>query len=197
MLMLPAPTIEIVQVCSTLFECQRYLRRYPASLLLLDDDVQANRSPVTAVAQLRSQHPPLQIIILSDCLSEYYIQRLINAGVAGFFYKDDRLEDMLIHGIQAVAAGQLYLSPRAAALPYSGGKRDELKPTDLAVVDLMYQDYTKREITLRLEIDPKAEYRSRLRLKQVLGVRTDELLVWAALRCGLLPGWHDSTGDRF
>jgi membrane protein implicated in regulation of membrane protease activity len=37
MLMLPAPTIEIVQVCSTLFECQRYLRRYPASLLLLDD----------------------------------------------------------------------------------------------------------------------------------------------------------------
>ena len=108
MLTQSAQTIEIVQVCSTLFECEEYLKGHRANVLLLDDVLPGYLSPTQAVSELHDLQTSLQIIVLSDYLSEHYVQRLIDLGVSGFIYKEDQLEDTLVSGIKAVAAGHLF-----------------------------------------------------------------------------------------
>jgi len=190
MLLQNSRSIEIVQIFSSIHQCEQYLVHRSANVLLLDDAVLGNFTLTQTLSNLREACPTLRVIVLSDYLSEHYVQRLIDYGVSGFIYKQDRLEDTLIVGIQTVADGHIFLSPQASALPYGHTADSQLNRTDLEVLRLIARGYTVQEISARVGIVDRSVYRIRAKLRQYLDVRTNEQVVEAALRRGLLQTGH-------
>src|SRR5690606_26566785 len=108
-------------------------------LLILDDS--CTMKPFQTIEKLVHHFPQLKIIILSHILSEKYIQQILDAGAYGFFYTQDRFEENLLIGIRNVIAGEPYLSPKVALLPYAQAN-EVLNLTDHAVLELMALGYT-------------------------------------------------------
>lgn len=180
------PVIELVQSLTTVQACEQYLHHHKAQVLLLDDALPSHLTPHRMLAVLHTALPTIRILMLSDYLSEYYVQRLLNEGASGFIYKDDHLEDTLVAGIKMVAVGHIFLSPQASALPYGRITAGQLNRTDLEVLHLIARGYTVQEISARVGIVDRSVYRIRGKLRQHLDVRTNEQLVEAAHRRGLL-----------
>ncbi|MAS35341.1 MAG: hypothetical protein CL610_15120 [Anaerolineaceae bacterium] len=181
-----APSIELIQAFSSIHPCEQYLKQHRANVLLLDDALPGHLIPTQTIGALHERYPTLGIIVLSDHLSEHYVQRLIDHGASGFIYKEDRLEDSLVVGILTVADGHIFLSPQASALPYGRMMDGQLNRTDMEVLELIARGYTVQEISRRVGIVDRSVYRIRSKLRQYLGVRTNEQVVEAAVRRGLL-----------
>jgi hypothetical protein len=95
--------------------------------LLPPDDVLPRTADIGRVLKhLRSHYPQLAILILSYHLNVGYIQKIIRHDADGFIYKEDRLEESLPLGIEIVRRGELFLSPKASALPYAGKQQANL-----------------------------------------------------------------------
>jgi DNA-binding NarL/FixJ family response regulator len=177
--------------------CEQFLKSNRVNVMLLDDALPGHLTPAQIVGSFHDLYPALRIIILSDTLSEFYVQRLLNQGASGFIYKADRLEDTLAASIQTVADGHIFLSPRASALPYGRSMTDgQLNRTDLEVLDLMAQGYTVQEIAARVGIVDRSVYRIRARLRRYLDVCTNEQVIEAAFRRGLLNSNRMTAADR-
>lgn len=186
MLIRATPSIEVIQCLDSIQASEHYFQQHRAHVLLLDDALPGYLAPHNVVTRLHLVRPLLRILILSDYLSEYYVQRLIDEGASGFIYKDDHLEDTLVAGIKTVADGHIFLSPQASALPYGRMTAGQLNRTDLEVLQLIARGYTVQEISARIGIVDRSVYRIRGKLRQYLDVRTNEQVVEAARRRGLL-----------
>ena len=195
MLIHVAPSINIVQTFSAIQPCEQYLKQHSVHVLLLDDALPGHLIPTRTIATLHERYPTLRILVLSDHLSEHYVQRLLDHGAAGFIYKEDRLEDSLIISILTVVDGHIYLSPQASALPYGRVMDGQLNNTDMEVLELIAKGYTVQEISLRVGIVDRSVYRIRAKLRQYLGVRTNEQVVEAAVRRGLLRAKAMTSSD--
>src|SRR5689334_17969897 len=114
------PPIEVVGVYPDLVSCEAALKTVRPHILLLDDTLPRTKDVPSVIAELHEQHPGLNIIILSSRLSGRYVQKLLTAGAKGFIYKEDRMPDTLVAGIETVRSGSFYVSPKASALPYLG-----------------------------------------------------------------------------
>lgn len=145
------------------------------------------------VSRLYNHHPLIKIVILSDYLNEYYIQRLIDYGAVGFIYKDDHLTETLVSGILTIAAGHIYLSPQASGLPYRRINDEILNQTDIAVLQLLASGMTVQEIASRLGVVPRTVYRIRSKLRDYLHVRTNEQIVEAARQRDLISSTEPDT----
>jgi DNA-binding NarL/FixJ family response regulator len=179
---------QIVGSFQSLAECENFLTRQHQHIpiLLLDDALPGTRKPMEVIARLCDHYPFMKIVILSNYLSEYYVQHLIDNGAAGFIYKNDQLVETLIPGIRTIAAGHVYLSPQASGLPYRRMNDDLLNPTDDAVLQLLATGLTVQEIAARLGVVPTTVYRIRGKLRDYLKVRTNEQIVEAAKQRGLI-----------
>jgi len=186
MLLQATPAIKIVQTFSSVQACEQYLQENRPHVLLLDDALPGYLSPHDVLKSLHETRPALNTLILSDYLSEHYVQRLIGKGASGFIYKDDHLEDTLVVGIKTVAQGHIFLSPQVSALPYGRIDMTGLNRTDLEVLQLIARGYTVQEISALVGIVDRSVYRIRGKLRRYLDVRTNEQLVEAAHRRGLL-----------
>jgi DNA-binding CsgD family transcriptional regulator len=104
----------------------------------------------------------------------------------GFTYKPDAPGDAVIGTRRN---GDLFLSPKASALPYKERllrNPDDLQHRDVEILRLMAQGYTVQEIAAHLDLASRSVYRLRGRLRAALNVRTNEQLVDAARERGLL-----------
>lgn len=152
-------------------------------VLILDDSSVVK--PIQTIEKLLRHFPHLKLIVLSDILSEKYIQSILDTGAHGFLFKQDRFEDNLFLGIRNAIDGQQYLSPKAALLPYTQ-QNTSLNQTDMAVLELMALGYTTGEIVLHLNLVNRTIYRIRRKLREYLLVRTNEQIIEAARQNGLL-----------
>ncbi len=181
-----ARPVSVVAAVDTVATCQDALHEYRAQVILLDDGGIPATYPEQVIQQLVTGESHPRIIVLSEHLSENFIQRLLNHGAHGFIYKQDSLEETLVTGIKTVQSGQIFLSPRAAALPYDSTGDDALNSTDREVLQLIADGYTAQEIAARVQVVVRSVYRIRSKLREYLGVRTSEQIVDAARKRGLL-----------
>lgn len=70
---------------------------------------------VTAIAQIRQELPDTEVIALTSVLENNAVFRAVQAGAIGYLLKDTEAP-RLRQAIKAAAAGQVQLSPEAAAL---------------------------------------------------------------------------------
>ena len=178
--------IHVIGTYAHLSDYQEDLKADEAHILLLDDAVLSYASPMLLMPRLLADCPRLKVIILSELLSERYIQQLVNCGAKGFIYKRDHLEDVLVGGVKTVHDGHLYLSPQVSALHYDKPGVYELNATDLQVLRLTALGLTAQEIATHLKLVSRSIYRIRGKLRDHLGIRTNEQMIEAARKKGLL-----------
>jgi DNA-binding NarL/FixJ family response regulator len=184
-----APEIQLVHILSHLTELEKYLCETPWDLLLMDDTFPKIGDISRSVNYVRMRSPQTAIVILSQRLNVAYINQLFFEGVRGFVYKEEQLEDILLPSIRRIMQGDLYVSPKVSVMMLQNAAQPELgslTPRDIRVLQLLRDDLTIKEIGDTLGLDLQCVYRSRNRLRDVLGVRTNENIVSTAREKGLL-----------
>jgi DNA-binding NarL/FixJ family response regulator len=110
---------------------------------------------VEAIGIIKQQHPEIEIVALTSVLEDQAVVGAVRAGATGYLLKDTDSPE-LIRAIHAAAAGQVQLSPQAAArlmrevkLPHTPEKLTE---RETEVLRLVAQGKANKEIALELTI---------------------------------------------
>jgi DNA-binding NarL/FixJ family response regulator len=110
---------------------------------------------VEAIGIIKQQHPEIEIVALTSVLEDQAVVGAVRAGATGYLLKDTDSPE-LIRAIHAAAAGQVQLSPQAAArlmrevkLPHTPEKLTE---RETEVLRLVAQGKANKEIAHQLSI---------------------------------------------
>ena len=153
---------------------------------------------VQATRQLRSQCPEVKVLALTVHEERSYLRELIEAGAAGYILKRSAAED-LVHAVQVVARGDVYLDPSVTAVvlgklsrtrPPSDSSGLELSDRETEVLQLIAQGHSNKEIAGRLKISIKTVETYKARSMEKLGLTGRADIV----RFALQKGWLKDTG---
>lgn len=155
------------------------------TMILLDIDLGPERA-VDFVLEIRKQGFKGKILVLTAGANPEEAVQLVRAGVAGILHKYHSAEE-LSKMIRRVASGEAFLEndylpslfrsvdmTRPLSLP-------ALSERDRAVLRLVCQGFTNRQIGTQLKISESASKSSLRQLFEKLGVRTRSQLVRVAL----------------
>jgi two-component system response regulator DesR len=169
-----------------------YMQQNRVDVLLIDDSLPRSVNIGDAIKRLLYQHPGLAVIVLSSRPIASVIRRVLDRGARGFIHKDDPLTEALLIGIEAVRRGGTYLSPRVSSLLTLERPRPTLiDERALDVLRFMVDGYTAGEIARQMGIGVKTVYRIQTALRETLEARTNEQLMDAARKKGLLNDHHE------
>ena len=148
---------------------------------------------VQATRELRSQCPDVKVLALTVHEERSYLLDLIDAGASGYVLKRSAAED-LVHAVQVVARGDIYLDPSVTAVVLGrlartrardDGGSTELSDRETEVLQLIAEGHTNKEIATRLKLSVKTveTYKTRSMEKLGLSGRAD------IVRFALHKGW--------
>jgi DNA-binding NarL/FixJ family response regulator len=138
---------------------------------------------VEATRRLRREVPDVPVVVLTSFSDRPRIMDALDAGAVGYLLKDAD-PDELVRGVQAAAAGQAPLDPRAAAELLASrrdtGRPDALSHREADVLRLVAEGHANKVIALRLGISEKTVKNHLSTVFQKIGVsdRTQAAL-WA------------------
>lgn len=176
---------QVAMVFARLRDAETYLTEQAVDVLIVDDQTHAPSEIIKLVSRSQEHHPGLGIIVMSQRRDGDYIQQVMRCGNASFLLKNGDLQEQLLKALQLISNRYPFLSPDALKLI---GIRPvgPLNHRDRDVLRLMADELQAKEIGSRLGISVKTVYRTRDKLKKLLGVRNNESLVDAARKQGLL-----------
>jgi DNA-binding NarL/FixJ family response regulator len=147
---------------------------------------------IEAALLVRARCPETQIVMLSMHSSNEHVFRALRAGALGYVLKESAATEV-IAAVQAVRAGQRYLSPTlreaAAAMEQSDrpGPLESLSARERQVLQLVVEGKSSAEIARLVHLSPKTVETYRSRLMKKLGVPDVPSLVKFAIQHGLTP----------
>ena len=152
---------------------------------------------VQATRELRAQCPAVKVLALTVHEERSYLRDLIEAGASGYVLKRSAAED-LVHAVQVVARGDVYLDPSVTAVvlgklarprPQNESSSLELSDRETEVLQLVAQGHSNREIAgfLRISVKTVETYKARSMEKLGLTGRAD------IVRFALQKGWLQDT----
>jgi DNA-binding NarL/FixJ family response regulator len=172
--------------------CLELMRTLQPPLLLLDIML-PDMSGIDAVARIRAIDPAVRIVFLSSQDSREFVTRALQTGADGFLSKDFVLSELEL-ALDAVSAGQRYLSPRISNVlveamnapdipePVPGG----LTGRQLEVLRCVARGLSNKEIARELAISPKTVEFHRGQLMQRLDIHDVATLTRYAVTAGLV-----------
>jgi len=178
--------IEVVDEAGTLAEARAVVAEQQPRVLVLDVNLPDGLA-VGAVPQLREGSPQTQIVLLTMERDLTLARRALDAGAAGYLFKDAaHLE--LIEAVRAAARGDQHLAPAVAAGLKSDGPEDQpvLSPRETEVLKLMALGHTSREIGEQLSLSVRTVETHRAHIQQKLGLSRRPELTRYALANGLI-----------
>jgi len=138
---------------------------------------------------LKSAHPQIKILILSQYDAPIYVERAMRAGALGYLIKEQAAEEVL-KAIRSVLGGDIYLSRAMAALllrkivgpnpKNSQSGAEPLTDRELHVFQLLGAGLSTREIATELNLSFKTVETHRENIKRKLNIRGASALVHAA-----------------
>jgi DNA-binding NarL/FixJ family response regulator len=138
---------------------------------------------VEATRRITRELPQIPVVVLTSFSDRARIVDALDSGAVGYLLKDAD-PDELIRGVQAAAAGQSPLDPRAArevlASRQGAGDGAALSPREAEVLRLLASGHPNKVIALRLGISEKTVKNHLSAVFQKIGVtdRTQAAL-WA------------------
>ena len=165
-------------------------------LLLLDLSM-PKMDGLDCLREIKSRWPEAKVIVLTMHEDENYIKQAMQAGAAAYVHKSAADTD-LFKAIEAVQAGQLYLSQQDSnLLLHVLLKQDPapvdnqapyvlLSPREREVLRLIAHGYSMAEVAERLSLSIKTVDTYKTRLMEKLGTTRKSELVSYALKYGLL-----------
>lgn len=148
---------------------------------------------ITAIGEVRRQLPETEVIALTSVLEDASVVGAIRAGAIGYLLKDTQ-SDELCRAIKAAAAGQVQLSPQAAARLMKEVRapevREDLTERETEVLKLLGQGKANKEIAAELVIGEKTVKTHVSNILMKLGVQSRTQAALYAAQRGLvsLPG---------
>ncbi len=145
--------MQVVAEAGTVAEAVLRARSYRPDIIVMDVRL-PDGTGVDACRDIRSEHPEVQVLMLTSYDDDKALFDAIMAGASGYLLKEVRGND-LMDGIRRVAAGESLLDPGATAkvlerIRQGGGARDprlaRLTPTERRILDAIATGNTNREI---------------------------------------------------
>ena len=147
-----------------------------------------------ATRELRSRCPDVKVLALTVHEERSYLRDLIEAGASGYVLKRSAAED-LVHAVQVVARGDMYLDPSVTAVvlgrlartrPKDDGVGIELSDRETEVLQLIAQGHSNKDIATRLKLSVKTVETYKARSMEKLGLTGRADIVRFALQKGWL-----------
>ena len=148
------PEIEIADEATTGEEALRLAREHRPDVVLMDL-LMPGMGGVAATRAMRAEMPDIEVIALTSVLEDEAVAGAIRAGAIGYVLKNTEADE-LRQAIKSAAAGQVHLSPEAAArlvrevqIP---GSPEALTERETAVLRLVAKGQANKQVARELGI---------------------------------------------
>lgn len=156
-------------------------QRDPPDILITDIGM-PRMSGLELTAWLKHNLPQVRVIILSMHAAEEYVSEALASGARGYLLKRSAAGEIAL-AVQAVAAGDVYLSPGISGHVIA---RPRITPRQREVLKLVALGKTTREIAALLGVSPRTVDTHRAELMSRLGAHDAFSLLREAVRLGLI-----------
>jgi DNA-binding NarL/FixJ family response regulator len=143
---------------------------------------------VTAIRQIKSQVPQIQVLVLTTYDSDADILPAIEAGATGYLLKDTSRED-LFSAIRAAARGETVLTPSVATRLIESMRtpsQEKLTDRELEVLELVAGGSSNSQIAAQLHISQATVKSHLIHIFGKLGVSDRTAAVTLAYQRGIL-----------
>jgi DNA-binding NarL/FixJ family response regulator len=196
------PALEIVGEAANGADAVRLARELRPDLVLMDLQM-PGMDGIAATKAIKEALPGTEVLVLTSILEDAAVVGAVRAGAIGYLHKDTE-GDELRRAIHAAAAGQVQLTPQAAAwllqelrpsAEPAAPPADRFTPRERDTLRLLVQGLSNREIGAALSVGEKTVKTHVRNILHKLGVRSRTQAVLEAQRLGFvaLPGAPEQT----
>jgi DNA-binding NarL/FixJ family response regulator len=158
--------------------------------VVLMDVLMPQMDGITATEQIRSELPETEVVAMTSVLDDGTVIGAIKAGAIGYLLKDTESEE-LRRAIKAAAAGQVQLSPEAAArlvreVRVPEAPASQLTERESEVLRLVATGKANKEIAAELMIGEKTVKTHVSNILSKLGVQSRTQAALYAAQTGLV-----------
>jgi len=181
------PELEIVGEATNGLEAVNLVRKLKPDVVLMDI-IMPQMDGVAATEIIRRESPEVEVVALTSVLEDASVVGAIKAGAIGYLLKDTQADE-LCKAIKAAAAGQVQLSPQAAARLMHEVRTPEnpqtLTERETDVLSLLANGKANKEIALQLHISETTVKTHVSNILTKLGVLSRTQAALYAVRVGL------------
>lgn len=182
------PELEVVGEAADGAEALHLARQLRPDVVLMDL-LMPVMDGITATAAIRKELPDTEVLALTSVLEDASVVSAVRAGAIGYLLKDTQADE-LCKAIKSAAAGQVQLTPRAAARLMQAVSAPE-SPVDLTereteVLRLMARGQSNKQIAHSLHISEKTVKTHVSNILSKLGVQSRTQATLYAIRVGLV-----------
>jgi len=181
------PDFEVVAEASDGLEAVRLVNDLTPEVVLMDLRMPV-MDGVTAIREIKTNQPEVQILVLTTYDSDADILPAIEAGATGYLLKDTSRED-LYAAIRATARGESVIAPGVAARLIGHMRapaEEKLTSRELEVLQLVAEGASNSEIAGQLHISQATVKSHLIHIFGKLSVSDRTAAVTVALRRGIL-----------
>ncbi|TME08477.1 MAG: response regulator transcription factor [Chloroflexi bacterium] len=189
------PELEVVGEATNGAEAVHLARLLLPDIVLMDL-LMPVMDGITATATIRSELPDTEVLALTSVLEDASVVGAVRAGAIGYLLKDTDAE-ALCRAIKAAGAGQVQLTPQAAArlmqvvsVPESP---EALTERETDVLRLLAQGQANKQIARSLNIAEKTVKVHVSNILSKLGVQSRTQATLYAIRIGLVSASSPET----
>ncbi len=183
------PELEIVAEARNGKEALELAKELRPDVILMDI-LMPVMDGITAIGEVRRALPDTEVIALTSVLEDAKVVGAVRAGAIGYLLKDTQ-GDELCRAIKAAAAGQVQLSPQAAARLVREVRAPEspeaLTDRETDVLRLLAQGKANKEIAQALSIGENTVKTHVSNVLEKLGVQSRTQAALYAAQIGLVP----------
>jgi two-component system, NarL family, response regulator LiaR len=182
------PELEVVGEAADGAEALRLAQHLRPDVVLMDL-LMPVMDGIAATAAIRHELPDTEVLALTSVLEDASVVGAVRAGAIGYLLKDTQA-DALCQAIKSAAAGQVQLTPRAAARLMQAVSAPE-NPVDLTereteVLRLLARGQSNKQIARSLHISEKTVKTHVSNILSKLGVQSRTQATLYAIRIGLV-----------
>jgi DNA-binding NarL/FixJ family response regulator len=189
------PDLEVVGEAADGAQALRLARELSPDVVLMDL-LMPGMDGIEATAAIRRELPEIEVVALTSVLEDASVVGAVRAGAIGYLLKDTQAE-ALCQAIKAAAAGQVQLTPRAAARLMQAISAPEspeaLTERETEVLRLVAQGYSNKQIARSLNNTEKTIKTHVSRILSKLGVQSRTQATLYAIRVGLVSASSPDT----
>lgn len=186
----------VIGEASNGLEAIEQVRQKQPDILILDIAMPMMRG-LEAIKEIKRIAPTTKILILSMHNREEYVRNALTNGAQGYILKESAAEELL-SALDHISRGHIYLSPAVSKtivedwLQQESSKKrptekgGQLTDREMAVLKLVAEGLSNKEIAQLLNISVKTVETHRFRLMEKLALRNLPDLVKYAIKQGLV-----------
>jgi len=187
--------IEIVGTSNKGSQVHQLVRSVSPDVVVLDLGMSTEVfEPISAVRQLRQNHPNVQILVLTGYDDELYIREITKAGARGYLLKSDDFSLNLPQAVRAVYKGQRHYSSAVVDKLLSGDSdQHDFSDQELTVIRLLAKGLVNERIGESLGVSERRVRNILTGVYAKMGIQDEEGVnprvsaVVMAREMGLLP----------